>query len=606
MDINLYFPAVGFLSFFSGIFISFFLLKKKFTANQNKLETNYNEIKLKNEFLEKEVKKSTEIIADISLKSTEKDEKYNELREKAVRLNEKVLQIPEFRERIENYSLQIENLRNDYSRETSLRAALEERVKSFEEIQKQLNDKNEKLEELSEELSDKKSNFSKLQTRLDEQTNYISELRQNLEKTTNDLQDIRQKYNKESELRSAAEERNQHLNKTEKTLAEKEENIKILNEELSSQKSNYSELLTRFDEQKKQNEQRLKDIEEAKKNMKIEFENLAAKILEEKSQKFTDQNKINIGEIIKPFKEQLGDFGKKVEQIHMEETKDRTALSEQIKNLQTINREMNKEAKNLTRALTGDNKVQGNWGEMILEKILEKSGLRKGMEYETQSSFRDSDNNLLRPDVIVRLPDNKDIIIDSKVSLISYNKYINAADDEERKKALQDHILSVKNHINGLSQKDYQSLKNTRSLDFILMFMPIDAAFMAAFQNDENLFNTAFAKRIVIVTPTTLLATLRTIENIWKYERQNENAREIAQKAGKIYDKLRGFLEDFEKIEKNIITLQSTYDSAHKKLASGRGNLLNQAEDLKGYGIPIKKEISSDFVKTDYLECIEN
>ncbi|MDY0132390.1 MAG: DNA recombination protein RmuC [Desulforegulaceae bacterium] len=525
-DLNIYCILTAVFGLIFGVTLVFFILKRRFSLKQNIFQNQYNELKFKYEYMGNEVNKSQEFISELTNKNSEKDNLYNALREKAVRLNEQVLIIPELKGKLESYSLQMEEIRQDLSKESSLRAK--------------------------------------------------------------------------------AEERNQYLDKLEIKLSEKEEKINLLNENLSQIKSNYSELSTRFEEQKKQNEQRLKDFEEAKHSMKFEFENLAGKILEDKSKKFTDLNKLNIGELIKPVKEQLGDFSKKVEQIHIEEIKDRTALGEQIKNLHTINQEMNKEARNLTRALTGDNKVQGNWGEMILEKILEKSGLRKGIEYETQGSFRDNNNNLFRPDVLVHLPDGKDIIIDSKVSLVSYNRYINSVDDKERSAALSAHILSVKNHINSLSQKDYQSLKGIRSLDFILMFMPIDAAFMSAFQNDESLFNLAFSKRIVIVTPTTLLATLRTIENIWKYERQNENAREIAQRAGKIYDKIRGFLEDFEKIGRNIITLQSTYEDARKKLVSGRGNLASQAEILKSYGVPIKKEISADICGRDSLEFLEN
>lgn len=288
---------------------------------------------------------------------------------------------------------------------------------------------------------------------------------------------------------------------------------------------------------------------------------------------------------------QLGDFRKRVDQIHHEDSQARSTLRGQIEQLNTLNQQMNKEAKNLTRALKGDNKAQGNWGEMILEKVLEQSGLRKGKEYEIQKAFRDTENSLLKPDVIVHLPEGKDIIIDSKVSLIAYNEYINNEDPKEQQKALTAHAASVGNHINSLASKDYASLKGLRSLDFILMFMPIDAAFMAAFQADEKLFSTAFGKKIVVVTPTTLLATLRTIENIWRYERQNENSRQIADRAGAIYDKLRGFLEDFEKIGKQLHTTHSTYEAAMDKLTRGRGNLIRQAESFIDLGVKVKKEM---------------
>lgn len=375
-------------------------------------------------------------------------------------------------------------------------------------------------------------------------------------------------------------ERKAQLARLEAALAEKDEKINSL-----------TELKIRLEEQKKQNDERLKEFEEVKKRMTLEFENLANKILEEKSKRFAEQNKSSLNDLLKPMHNQLGDFRKRVDEIHHEDAKDRNTLRGHIERLQSLNQEMNKEAKSLTRALKGDNKAQGNWGEMILEKVLEQSGLRKGREYEIQKAFRDSENSLLKPDVIIHLPEGKDIIIDSKVSLIKYNEYINSEDADEREKALAAHVHSVREHINNLGSKDYSSLKGLRSLDFILLFMPIDAAFMAAFQADEKLFNTAFEKKIVVVTPTTLLATLRTIENIWRYERQNENSRQIADKAGALYDKLRGFLEDFEKIGKQIDTVHSSYDAAMNKLTIGKGNLIRQAEGFVELGVKVKKEI---------------
>lgn len=388
-----------------------------------------------------------------------------------------------------------------------------------------------------------------------------------------------------------SKERKIQIAKLETAIAERDERINVLTEQTANSKAGHSELKTRLEEQKKQNEERLKEFEQVKKRMAMEFENLANKILEDKSKRFTEQNKSSLDELLKPMHTQLGDFRKRVDQIHHEDSEARSKLRGHIEQLHTLNQEMNKEAKSLTRALKGDNKAQGNWGEMILEKVLEQSGLRKGKEYEIQRAFRDSENSLLKPDVIVHLPEGKDIVIDSKVSLIHYNEYINSEDVTEQQKALAEHVLSVRSHINNLSSKDYSSLKGLRSLDFILLFMPIDAAFMAAFQADEKLFNTAFEKKIVVVTPTTLLATLRTIENIWRYERQNENSRQIADKAGTIYDKLRGFLEDFEKIGKQLDTVHATYEGAMNKLTHGRGNLIRQAESFVELGVKVKKEM---------------
>jgi DNA recombination protein RmuC len=332
-------------------------------------------------------------------------------------------------------------------------------------------------------------------------------------------------------------------------------------------------------------------LQDAENQLKTQFENLAHKIFEERGKQFTEHNKVSIENLVAPLKEQLGEFKNRVESVYDNETKDRISLREEIVSLRRDTAKMNQEALNLTRALKGDHKIQGNWGEMILEKVLEQSGLRKGIEYETQGAFRDEDNRLFKPDVIVRLPENKDVIIDSKVSLLAYERYCSAEDDSQRIEALKQHTEAVRNHIKGLSNKDYSSLKGLRSLDFVLLFMPIEAAFMAAFQADEKLFNDAFEHKIVVVTPTTLLATLRTVQNIWRYEQQNENARLIADKAGSLYDKIRGFVEDIERLGNQLNTVQKTYDGIVNKLSSGSGNLLRQASVLEELGVKVKKKL---------------
>jgi len=246
--------------------------------------------------------------------------------------------------------------------------------------------------------------------------------------------------------------------------------------------------------------------------------------------------------------------------------------------------------------LKGDKKMQGDWGELILETVLEQSGLRKGKEYKTQGGFRDEGGNLRKPDVILNLPDGKHMVIDSKVSLLAYNEFMNAEDESVRERALAAHVQSIRNHIDDLSSKDYSSLIGLKSPDFVFMFMPIEAAFMAAFQTDEKLFSKAFDRNIVVVTPTTLLATLRTVENIWRYERQNENAKRIADKAGSVYDKLRGFLEDFEKIGSQLATVQKSYDGALNKLTHGQGNLVRQAQGFVELGVKVKKQLPKNIL----------
>ena len=364
-----------------------------------------------------------------------------------------------------------------------------------------------------------------------------------------------------------------------------------IQQQLLNCKTENTELQTRWQEQQKNNQEKIKLLQTAENQLKTQFENLAHKIFEDRSQQFTSQNKNSMEHIVSPIKEQLSEFKKRVETVYDNETKDRISLREEISSLRKDTEKMNQEALNLTRALKGDNKIQGNWGEMILEKVLEQSGLRKDIEYETQGAYRDEDNNLFKPDVIIRLPEDKDVIVDSKVSLVAYEKYCSTDDDQERITALKDHTKAVRDHIKGLSDKDYSGLKGLRSLDFVLLFMPIEAAFMAAFQADERLFTDAFEHKIVVVTPTTLLATLKTIENIWRYERRNENAKLIADKAGSLYDKIRGFVEDLEKLGTQLNTANKTYDGVMNKLSTGNGNLIRQASSFVELGVKVKKTL---------------
>ena len=365
--------------------------------------------------------------------------------------------------------------------------------------------------------------------------------------------------------------------------------------ELAEQAAELRETKARLEErgesQRRHDQERLQELENARKRMSEEFQNLANRILEEKGKALNEQGRSSLDALLKPVREQLDGFRRKVEEVHLSDTRERASLREQLEMLKQLNQQMNDEARNLTRALKGDKKAQGNWGELVLERVLEQCGLRAGHEYEVQGTYRDGDHRLLRPDVVVHLPEGKEIVIDSKVSLVAWSEYVAAEDDLGRERALRAHVLAVRNHINGLSAKDYTDLKGVRSLDFVLMFMPIEAAFMAAFQHDEKLFGDAFEKRIAVVTPTTLLATMRTVESLWRNEHQNENSARIADQAARVYDKLRGFLEDFEKIGTQLTTVQRSYDGARRKLTEGRGNLLSQAESFRDLGVKVRKPI---------------
>ena len=339
-------------------------------------------------------------------------------------------------------------------------------------------------------------------------------------------------------------------------------------------------------------EEKISVIENAEKKLSIQFENIANKIFDEKSRFFNDYSKVNIESMLKPFKDDLDKFEKKVSHFYHEEGRQRAGLEEQVKTLYNLNQQMTADAQNLTKALKGDKKIQGNWGEVILERVLETSGLRKGEEYITQKGFKDEYGKTYFPDVIVRLPGGKDIIIDSKVSLNAYSEYVAAETDEDKKYWLAKHVSALKDHLNNLSNKNYENLKDINSLDYILMFMPIESAFITALQTEEKLFNDMFKKRLIIVSPTTLLSTLGAIRYSWKSENQSKNVAEITSRGKLLLDKFRGFTDDIESIGKHITLLSKSYEGAYNKLSRGSGNLIQQATRLANLGIEQKKPFS--------------
>lgn len=342
-----------------------------------------------------------------------------------------------------------------------------------------------------------------------------------------------------------------------------------------------------------------KEVEQLQEKFSKEFENLANKILDEKSQKFKQQNKESIHEILNPLKEKIQTFEKKVEETNKESIGRHSALNEQIKGLKDLNLKMSQEAINLTKALKGDSKTQGNWGEMILERVLEKSGLEKGREYDLEKSFAvDAENKTrLRPDVIINLPDNRKMIVDSKVSLTAYEQFVNSENELEKAKYLKEHVNSLKRHIDQLSAKKYEDLYQIESPDFVLLFIPIEPAFAMALEEDGQLYNKAFEKNIVIVTPSTLLATLRTIDSMWQNEKQQKNAIEISRQAGALYDKFVGLYQDLIKIGRKMDDVKKDYSSAMNKLHDGKGNLVTSVEKIKKLGAKAKKSLPESSIE---------
>lgn len=370
-------------------------------------------------------------------------------------------------------------------------------------------------------------------------------------------------------------------------------------QQCSTQATQLAVLEAKLEQQTALAADKIKILEETRQQLSRDFELLANRIFDEKTERFNTQSKATLDTALSPLRDQLKDFKQKVEDVYDKDSKERVTLTAKLDDLKQLNQQMSADALNLTNALKGDNKVQGNWGEVILERVLEESGLHKGREYDTQVSLK-TEEGRSQPDVIVHLPENKDLIIDSKVSLLHYERYCNDEDESARQQALKDHVASVRAHIKGLSIKNYENLEGVRTLDFVLIFIPIESAFMAAFEHDQAMFREAYEKNIIVVGPTTLLATLRTIQSIWRYERQNKNAEEIARQAGAMHDKFVGFVTDLEKISEHISKAGLAHDNAMNKLTSGKGNLVSSTQRLEKLGAKVKKALPESMIeKTD-------
>ena len=371
-----------------------------------------------------------------------------------------------------------------------------------------------------------------------------------------------------------------------------------LRSRLITEQKRSTEFQTRLEEQTRSGEEKLKLLKEAKEVLTTEFQNIGQKIFEEKTEKFTHQNKTNLESLLNPFRDQMSAFKQKVDDVYDKEAKDRVALSEQVKQLRDLNQQLSQDAVNLTRALKGDSKARGNWGEVILSKVLERSGLKEGREYEVQETHKNEEGSRFQPDVVIHLPESKDIVVDSKVSLVAYENFSTTEDEKERATALQQHIASIRAHVRDLSGKNYEELKGLRTLGYVLMFIPIEPAFLLAVGEDPELFNDAMSKNIFIVSPSNLLITLKTINAMWQYAYQNENALEIAQKAGGMYDKFVSFVESFDLVGSRLEQAEESWSQARGQLVTGKGNLVKRADDLKQMGVRTKKQLPSDFVSS--------
>ena len=375
----------------------------------------------------------------------------------------------------------------------------------------------------------------------------------------------------------------EEIQQAEKLESELREQLKLADQEKVQKATQNDELNRRLEEQ-------VKEQEVLQKQMQEKFENLANKILEQKSAKFTEANKENLKHVLEPLDKDIKEFRKKIEDMHEKDVSQHASMKEFLGNLQNAQTQLSEEARNLTTALKGDSKKQGDWGEFILERTLEASGLEKGREFSMQETF-----DRQRPDAIIRLPEERAIVVDAKVSLTAYERFISETDEEERKKALKEHLQSVKKHIDELSEKDYPAIEKINTPDFVLLFVPVEPAFGEALRADPNLYQYAFEKKIVLVTSTTLMATIKTVANLWKLEKQNKHARDVAKRAGLLYDKFVGFLESMDEIGKALGKASSAHQTAVERLSTGSGHLVGQVEKLRKMGIQTKKELPSSF-----------
>ena len=400
----------------------------------------------------------------------------------------------------------------------------------------------------------------------------------------------------EAELRARLSGSNSQNQDLKGVFAESQSAIADLREENSALQIQVARMRTQLTEQEKRTSEKLKLLDEAREVMGHQFRNLANEIFEARGQAFREQNQTQLNDMLAPLSEKIRDFQTRVEDTYSKESRERFSLTREVRQLQELNHRISEDAVNLTNALKGENKTQGNWGEVILERVLENSGLQKGREYETQVNLRTEEGRRRHPDVVIHLPENKDVVIDAKVSLVAYEHFCSSIDADDQSRAIGLHVQSVRRHVKQLSEKNYQALYQIRTLDFVLMFVPVEAAFVAALQQDPALYSDAFKQNVMLVSPSTLLATLRMIHNIWRFEQQNQNAQEIAQRAGALYDKFVNFTRDLEDVGQRLQSVQNAYDKARNKLSEGKGNLVARAESMRQLGAKTSKALPQNLV----------
>ena len=458
-------------------------------------------------------------------------------------------------------------------------------------LRKNLSHQRAEVSALADSIRDRDEEIARLQAVATEKESHYAILGQ-------DLNELRQDY---VVIKARAEDRQVLIASLESRIDNIQRESQATQTELNETRTRLATMQTAREQEATHHAEKLKLLEESREKLTQEFQVLANRIFEANTQKLSQHSEVQIKQVLNPIQDQLKDFRKKIEDVYEKESQQRFSLTSEIKRLQGLNERISEDAIALTNALKGENKTAGNWGEVVLERILERSGLTKGQEYDVQVSQISADGRRLQPDVVIRLPDNKSVIVDAKVSLLAYEQYHNADNEIDQNAALKQHLASIRQHVKNLGSKNYQEAIDVQSLDFVLLFVPIEGAFAAAIQQDAGLFSDAFEQNVMIVSPSTLLATLRTIHNIWRYEYQSQNAMEIAKQAGNLYDKFVNFTQDLQEIGQRLDQTQKAYDSAMGRLSSGRGNLVSRVERLKQLGARASKQLPENLTSQDEL-----
>ena len=480
--------------------------------------------------------------------------------------------------------------------EARLAEKLEDQIAEVGKLKIELVEAEDQMASLRQEIGRVKTE----QAQLEERVKLLPKLQQTLENekskaevSSQDLSDLREKYGaSESTISAQKKQLDEYL---EALIGVKSFRDGLL-EEKEGLQTRLATIEAELEAERQQSKDKLALLNDAKEELSNQFKSLANDILEDKSKRFTEQNKENLNQLLNPLKTKIGEFQGKVEEVYIQEGKDRSALAEQVKQMMELNRQISSDTLNLTKALKGQSKAQGNWGEMILERVLEVCGLSKGQEYDVQESIKREDGSRGQPDVVVHLPESRHLVIDAKVSLTAYEAYVNSDDEGGKKAALKRHLDSLRGHIKDLSGKNYQDLYGVESLDFVIMFVPVESAFTLASINDTTLWQLAWEKNVLLVCPSTLLFVIRSVAHLWRQEQQSRNAQEIAKKGADLYDKFVGFVDDLNEVGKRMDQARASYDSACKKLSTGRGNLVKRTELLKKLGVNTKKSLPSEMV----------